>query len=49
MSQGRVPIRVRTIRIEAIPSSTDEVELRATLVDERPGGSPPWFGAEPPP
>jgi len=42
------PVHVRTIRVEVASVGTDELEITATLVDERPGDSPRWFGAEPP-
>ena len=49
MSEGKSPVHVRTIRIETVEAGEDEMLVTGTLVDERPGGGPPWFGAEPPP
>jgi hypothetical protein len=42
------PVHVRTIRVEIAPVGADELEVTATLVDERPRDNPRWFGAEPP-
>ena len=42
------PVHVRTIRVEIRPVAPDELDIVATLVDERPGENPPWFGSEPP-
>ena len=42
------PVHVRTIRVEVAPVGTEELQITATLVDERPGDNPRWFGAEPP-
>lgn len=42
------PVHVRTIRVEVTPVGADELEITATLVDERPRDNPRWFGAEPP-
>ena len=42
------PVHVRTIRVEITPVGEQELEVAATLVDERPDGGRPWFGAEPP-
>lgn len=43
------PVHVRTIRVEITPSGSRELDVTATLVDERPGAAQPWFGSEPPP
>jgi Protein of unknown function (DUF2889) len=42
------PVHVRTIRVEVARAGPDELEITASLVDERPRDNPPWFGAEPP-
>ncbi len=42
------PVHVRTIRVEITPAGPHEMEVIATLVDERPHDNPRWFGAEPP-
>jgi hypothetical protein len=42
------PVHVRTIRVEIARAGTDELEVTASLVDERPRDNPRWFGAEPP-
>jgi hypothetical protein len=42
------PVHVRTIRVEIARAGTDELEVTASLVDERPHDNPRWFGAEPP-
>lgn len=49
MSDAKAPVHVRTIRIETTESGEDDLLVTGTLVDERPRGGPPWFGAEPPP
>ncbi|HET7874951.1 MAG TPA: DUF2889 domain-containing protein [Methylomirabilota bacterium] len=49
MSEGKAPVHVRTIRMEAVESGADELLVTGSLVDERPRGGPPWFGADPPP
>jgi hypothetical protein len=49
MSEERIPVHVRTIRVEAFRSGESELEMAATLVDERPPGAVRWFGSEPPP
>lgn len=49
MSEAKAPVHVRTIRIETVESAEDELLVTGSLVDERPLGGPPWFGAEPPP
>jgi len=41
------PVHVRTIRVEVRSVGADELDITATLVDERPAPSL-WFGAEPP-
>jgi len=38
------PVHVRTIRVEAIESGPGEVEVRGTLLDERPRGQVRWEG-----
>jgi Protein of unknown function (DUF2889) len=43
------PVHVRTIRVEIAPAGQQELDVTATLVDERPGTAAPWFGSEPPP
>ena len=43
------PVHVRTIRVEITPACEGELEVTATLVDERPRGNAKWFGSEPPP
>ena len=45
----REPVHVRTIRVEIAPAGADEMEVTATLVDERPANARPWFGSDPPP
>ena len=42
------PVHVRTIRVEIARAGEHELEIAATLVDERPSDNPRWFGAEPP-
>lgn len=42
------PVHVRTIRVEVARTGEHELEITATLVDERPRDNPRWFGAEPP-
>ena len=42
------PVHVRTIRVEIARAGEHELEITATLVDERPSDNPRWFGAEPP-
>ena len=39
------PVHVRTIRVEIARAGEQELEITATLVDERPQDSL-WFGAE---
>ena len=41
------PVHVRTIRVEIARAGEHELEITATLVDERPSDNPRWFGAEP--
>lgn len=41
-------VHVRTIRVEIASVGSDELEVTGTLVDERPGANPAWFGAPPP-
>ena len=41
------PVHVRTIRVEIARAGEQELEITATLVDERPHDSL-WFGAAPP-
>jgi hypothetical protein len=41
-------VHVRTIRVEIAPVGANELEITGTLVDERPGANPAWFGAPPP-
>ena len=43
------PVHVRTIRVEIAPAGPHELDVTATLVDERPGDNPEWFGSTPPP
>ena len=43
------PVHVRTIRVEVAPAGPHELDVTATLVDERPGDNPEWFGSTPPP
>jgi hypothetical protein len=48
------PVHVRTIRVEVATAGEHELEITATLVDERPRDNPKWFGpkwfgATPPP
>jgi hypothetical protein len=38
-----IPVHVRTIRMEARKAGERELEVRGTLVDERPGGGARWF------
>jgi hypothetical protein len=42
------PVHVRTIRVEISPAGSQELDVTATLMDERPGTAQPWFGSEPP-
>ena len=42
------PVHVRTIRVDVARAGEHELEITATLVDERPRDNPRWFGAEPP-
>jgi hypothetical protein len=42
------PVHVRTIRVEISPAGPRELDVTATLVDERPGTAEPWFGSDPP-
>jgi hypothetical protein len=42
------PVHVRTIRVEIARAGEQELEITASLVDERPRDNPRWFGAEPP-
>jgi len=48
-AQTSRPVHVRTIRVEIAQAGAHELDVTATLVDERPGGNPEWFGAAPPP
>ena len=50
MSDARTsrPVHVRTIRVEVAEVGDHELDVTATLVDERPPGNPKWFGATPP-
>jgi hypothetical protein len=48
-AQTRRPVHVRTIRVEIAPAGEREIDITATLVDERPAGNPSCFGSEPPP
>ena len=43
------PVHVRTIRVEIAHAGPNELDVTATLVDERPADNPKWFGADPPP
>ena len=43
------PVHVRTIRVEIAHAGPHELDVTATLVDERPADNPKWFGADPPP
>ena len=43
------PVHVRTIRVEIAPAGEDELQVTATLVDERPPEGQRWFGSAPPP
>jgi len=43
------PVHVRTIRVEIAQAGPHELEVTATLVDERPADNPKWFGSDPPP
>ncbi|MBI2553872.1 MAG: DUF2889 domain-containing protein [Candidatus Rokubacteria bacterium] len=38
------PVHVRTIRVEAVEAGPDELEVRGTLLDERPRGERRWEG-----
>jgi hypothetical protein len=42
------PVHVRTIRVEIAHAGPHELDVTATLVDERPADNPKWFGADPP-
>ena len=42
------PVHVRTIRVEVAEGDDHQLDVTATLVDERPAGNPKWFGATPP-
>ncbi|HEX7785285.1 MAG TPA: DUF2889 domain-containing protein [Methylomirabilota bacterium] len=48
-AEPTAPVHVRTIRVEITPAGRRELDVTATLVDERPGPAQPWFGSEPPP
>jgi hypothetical protein len=43
------PVHVRTIRVEIAPAGPTELDVTATLTDERPATARPWFGSDPPP
>ncbi len=43
------PVHVRTIRVEISPAGSRDLDVTATLTDERPGTARPWFGSDPPP
>ena len=43
------PVHVRTIRVEITQAGPHELDVTATLVDERPADNPKWFGSDPPP
>ena len=43
------PVHVRTIRVEIAQAGPHELDVTATLVDERPADNPKWFGSDPPP
>lgn len=42
------PVHVRTIRVEVAEGDDHQLDVTATLVDERPADNPQWFGATPP-
>ena len=44
MSDTKLPLQVRTIRMEAVESGDDEILVTGSLLDERPRGGPKWFG-----
>ena len=44
MSDKKLPLQVRTIRMEAVESGDDEILVTGSLLDERPRGGPKWFG-----
>ena len=44
MSDQKLPVQLRTIRMEAIESGDDELVVTGSLRDERPRGGPKWFG-----
>lgn len=44
MSDAKLPLQVRTIRMEAVESGDDELLVTGSLRDERPRGGPKWFG-----
>lgn len=44
MSDTKLPVQVRTIRLEAVESDDDELVVTGSLRDERPRGGPKWFG-----
>ncbi len=48
MSDAPMPVHVRTIRVEIAEGDDHQLDVTATLVDERPAGNPKWFGATPP-
>jgi len=47
-AQTPPPVHVRSIRVEITPCGEQELDVTATLVDERPAGDRRWFGAEAP-
>ncbi len=48
MNDGKAPIHVRTIRVEAVESGDDELTVTGSLVDERPRRDQEWWGSEAP-
>ncbi len=44
MSDQKLPVQLRTIRMEAVESGDDELVVTGSLRDERPRGGPKWFG-----
>ena len=48
MSDTPSPVHVRTIRMEAVESGDHEITVTGSLLDERPGVRPKFFGQEHP-
>ena len=48
MTNGTLPVHVRSIRVEAAEDGLRQLVVTGTLVDERPRGGEKWFGVEGP-